>query len=89
MRHHYHVTLEVDLNEPALVPAAFDLLRLNARACHLSDVENIFIHLTIEVGGKAHEREVEELRERLGALWLGDVTDVTIKEPRQAEADAA
>ncbi len=66
--------------EVALVPAAFDLLRLNARACNLPDVENIFIHLTLVVEGSAHERNIDELRERLGALWFGDVTDVTIKE---------
>ena len=76
------VTLEVDMTEPALLPAAFDLLRLNARACGLPDVERIFIHLTVEVEGTCHPRQVQELNERLGALWFGDVTKVEVKEPR-------
>ncbi len=79
------VTLEVDMSEPALVPAAFDLLRLNARACGLPDVDRIYIHLTVEVEGRCFEKQVDELSERLGALWFGDVTGVKVREPRQPE----
>jgi len=82
---HYTITLEVDFNEPALTPAAFDLFRLNARACGLPDVGHIHVHLSVEVEGFTHERKVQELRDRLGALWFGDVTEVKVKEPRQGE----
>jgi hypothetical protein len=84
-KQHRTVTLEVDMNEPALVPAAFDLLRLNARACGLRDVGQIYIHLKIEVEGSCYEGHVKELRERLGVFWFGDVTGVKVKEPRQPE----
>ncbi len=73
------------MNEPALVPAAFDLLRLNARACGLRDVGHIHIHLSVEVEGRCYEGHVKELRERLGVLWFGDVTGVKVREPRQPE----
>ncbi len=79
------ITLEVDFNEPALTPAAFDLFRLNARACGLPDVGHIHVHLSVEVEGFTHERKVQELKERLAALWFGDVTAVKVKEPRQGE----
>lgn len=84
-KQHHIVTLDVDFNEPALVPAAFDLLRLNARACNLPDVDNIFVHLTLVVEGSAYERNIDELRERLGALWFGDITKVQVLEPRVTE----
>jgi len=82
---HHTITLEVDFNEPALTPAAFDLFRLNARACGLPDVGHIHVHLSVEVEGFTHECKVQELRDRLGALWFGDVTEVKVKEPRQGE----
>ena len=82
---HHTVTLEVDFNEPALTPAAFDLFRLNARACGLPDVGHIHVHLSVEVEGFTHESKVRELKERLAALWFGDVTAVKVKEPRQGE----
>lgn len=74
---HHTVTLEVDMTEPALTPAA---LRLNARACGLPDVGHIYIHLTVEVAGFTHEGKVQELGERLAALWFGDVTKVEVQE---------
>ncbi len=82
---HHTVTLEVDMTEPALVPAAFDLFRLNARACGLPDVGHIHVHLSVEVEGSCYEGQVEELKERLAALWFGDVTGVKVKEPRPGE----
>lgn len=82
----YTVTLEADFNEPALTPAAFDLFRLNARACGLPDVGHIHIHLSVEVEGFTHERKVQELRERLEALWFGGVSAVKVNE---AETPAA
>lgn len=76
----YTVTLEADFSEPALTPAAFDLFRLNARACGLPDVGHIHIHLSVEVEGFTHERKVQELRERLEALWFGGVSEVKVSE---------
>jgi hypothetical protein len=77
-KQHYTVTLEVDFSEPALTPAAFDLFRLNARACGLPDVGHIHIHLSVEVAGFTHERKVQELRDRLEALWFGGVASVKV-----------
>ena len=85
----YTVTLEADMNEPALVPAAFDLLRLNARACGLPDVGHIYIHFSVEVEGFTHEGKVTELRERLAALWFGGVAKVQVNEPPAALEDKA
>jgi hypothetical protein len=82
---HHTITLEVDFNEPALTAAAFDLFRLNARACGLPDVGHIHVHLSVEVEGFTHESKVQELKERLAALWFGDVTAVKVKELRQGE----
>ena len=51
----------------------------------MPDVGHIHVHLSVEVEGFTHERKVRELKERLGALWFGDVTAVKVKEPRQVE----
>lgn len=86
----YTATLEVDMNEPALVPAAFDLLRLNARACGLPDIGHIYIHLSVELEGFTHERKVEELGNRLEALWLDSLTKVQVQErPTTLKDEAA
>ncbi len=58
---------------------------MNARACGLPDVGRIHVHLSVEVEGFTHERKVQELKERLSALWFGDVTAVKVKEPCQVE----
>lgn len=80
-RQHHVVTLEADIDEPALVPAAFDLLHLNARACGLPDVERIHIHLTVKVEGSCYDAQVKELKSRLHTLWFGGVSKVQIIEP--------
>jgi len=54
-------------------------------SCGVPDVGHIHVHLSVEVEGFTHERKVRELKERLGALWFGDVTAVKVKEPRQVE----
>lgn len=69
------VTVEVCINEPALVPATFDLVRLLAKASDLPDVIGINALLTVEFSGHCHEHRVRQLKHRLeDQFWLGDVT---------------
>ena len=78
----YHLTLTAEMEEPGLVPAAFDVLRTQAKACGLKEVEGIKIHLELQVSGRVHSQQVEELRARLEALWFGAVDSCEIKRPK-------
>jgi len=76
------VTLEVDMTEPALVPAAFDLLRILAKAHGMPDVGRIYIHMTAEFDGYCYEQQIDELRARLNQLWIGGIAKhVTTPDP--------
>jgi hypothetical protein len=79
-KQHYTVTLEADTNEPALTGAVFDILRVHARACDLPDIGHISVNLTVECAGFTCPRRIEELRARLDALWLGQVSKVEVHE---------
>ncbi len=76
----YTVTLEADHSEPALTGAVFDILRVHARACGLPDIGYISVNLTVEFAGFTCPRRIEELRARLDALWLGQVSKVEVHE---------
>lgn len=77
---HRTVTLEAQLSQPALTPAAFDLFRTNAAACGLPDIGKVTVHLTVEVEGVTEARHVQALRERLLTLWFGQIDTVEVAE---------
>ena len=82
----YHLTLTADMEEPGLVPSAFDLLRTQARACGLKEVGGIKVHLELQVSGRVRSQQVEELRARLEALWFGEVEGCEIRRPAEEQA---
>lgn len=74
------VEVELNLNEPALVAGAFDLIRTYARAYGLPDIGQVYITLRIEFQGRTHQAHVDEFGDRLDQLWIGQVVKHTAKE---------
>jgi len=77
---HHTVEVTLDLKEPALVPAAFDLVRTYARAYGLANVGKILITLRVEFDGQTHAQHVDEFSDRLEQLWIGQITEHKVKE---------
>ena len=77
-----HVIVECSVNEPALIPAAFDLMRTYARAYDLPDVEDIDITMHIEFGGRLSDVMLSDFKHQLDHLWFGRVEKVLTKEPK-------
>ncbi len=82
------VKISVDLNEPALVEAAFDRIRREAGFYGLKDVSGIYIHLVVELEGRMYESRAPYLDARLDSLWLGQVESVEFFEPKEGDSDA-
>jgi hypothetical protein len=61
--------IELTMMDPALVLAAFHVLRNEALIAGFPDIWPESIHLKIEVSGD--DRRLDELRERIDALWMG------------------
>ena len=83
---HHTITIEVNICEPALAPAVFDLLRQHARAHGLSDVGQIFVTVSVEFSGQTELKEVDELGARIENLWLGQITKHEAVKLREVDA---
>lgn len=64
------VTVEVDMSEPDLAAAAFQLMLTLAKAHNLPDVQDVRINLSLSFEGRAHEIHVSAFRKHLHGLWL-------------------
>ncbi len=71
---HHALTIEANLNDPSLTQAAFDLLRLHARAYGLTNIGRIYVSLKFEVSGQSYGVHIKELEARIESLWLADIT---------------
>ncbi len=77
----FEVRAEIDLTEPALVAAAFDILRREAAFYGLPNIGQIYIRLSVGLDGYTYPKQIERLQARLDQLWLGGLEQIKIKEP--------
>ncbi len=84
----YDVTLEADFTDPALAPAAFQLLRQAGVLYGLPNVGWIRLHMTVEVDGCAYPSQIEGLKKHFDTLWFGGVESVKVRR-KDGEVEAA
>lgn len=85
------VTVTVDMNEPDLVAATFDLIRTHACAHGLNDIASVQIEMNLTFEGWPSPSKVDAFRERLHRMWLdARVTGVVTSErpPKDDHAGA-
>lgn len=84
----YDVVLEAYFHDPALAPAAFQLLREAGKLYDLPNIGWTRIHMTVEVDGHAYPAQIDKLREHFDRLWFGDVQSVKARK-KGGEVEAA
>jgi hypothetical protein len=78
----YTVRLEANCNQAWAAPAAFAILREQAALHDLSDIEGVFITVTLHAGGQAYPEQVAALSAKLDELYLGELEVMEERELR-------
>jgi len=72
------VTVEVELDEAALTGAAFNLLNLYAKAYDISDIEEVYVKLTVAFEGWPYPSQLESFKERIREFSSASVRKVEL-----------
>ena len=72
------VTVEIELDEPMLTGAMYNLLHLYAKAYDLDDVDEIYVKLTVGFQGSPYESQLASFKELLKEMPSGRVSKVEL-----------
>lgn len=80
------VTVEMELDEPALTLAAFELLHTYARAYDLADVESCDVVLKVTFEGSPYDVQLEGFKTKIREILSARVGKIEVVHPGVSHA---